>query len=97
KERFLPKIHARHFPECPIDRRHHRTDDHSRNVIAVEPCEVNRLRVSTPYSSTVCSRAVVSRQFAISCGPRNTPSTVFVFPTSIVSSIYRASATSPAI
>src|SRR2546429_671839 len=58
------------------------------------PARVNRLRVSTPYSSTVCSRAVVSRQFAISCGPRNTPSTVFVFPTSIVSSIYRASATS---
>src|SRR5215831_5407621 len=51
------------------------------------PASANRLRVSTPYSSTVCSRAVVNRQLAISSSPRNTPSTVFVFPTSIVSSI----------
>src|ERR1700688_4348200 len=48
------------------------------------PAYENRFRVSTPYSSTVCSRAVVNRQFAINSSPRNTPSTVFVFPTSIV-------------
>src|SRR6267378_7449664 len=51
------------------------------------PASVKRFRVSTPYSSTVCSRAVVNRQLAISSSPRNTPSTVLVFPTSIVSSI----------
>src|SRR6266849_2699123 len=53
------------------------------------PASVNRLRVSTPYSSTVCCRAVVSRQLAINSSPRNTPSTVFVLPTSMVSSILR--------
>src|SRR5450432_2791746 len=51
------------------------------------PARENRLRVSTPYSSTVCSRAVVRRQLATSSASRNTPKTVFVFPTSIVSSI----------
>src|SRR5271155_3754631 len=51
------------------------------------PASEKRLRVRTPYSSTVCSRAVVSRQFATNSSPRNTPSTVLVFPTSIVSSI----------
>src|SRR5277367_3421069 len=54
------------------------------------PPSVKRFRVSTPYSSTVCSRAVVNRQCAINCSPLNTPSTVFVFPTSIVSSIQTA-------
>src|SRR5713226_3936681 len=58
---------------------------------------VNKFLVKTPYSSTVCSRAVVNRQFATSSSPRKTPSTVLVLPTSMVSSIYRASATSPAI
>jgi hypothetical protein len=32
---------------------------------------------------------VLSRQLAISSAPRNTPSTVFVFPTSMASSIRR--------
>src|SRR5271156_2725316 len=51
------------------------------------PASKKRLRVRTPYSSTVCSRAVVRRQLAINCSSRNTPSTVLVFPTSIVSSM----------
>src|ERR1700722_7691360 len=51
------------------------------------PAIVKRVRVSTPYSSTVWTRAVVKRQFAMSSSSRNTPRTVFVFPTSIVSSI----------
>src|SRR3954467_14209530 len=54
------------------------------------PAMVNKFRVNTPYSSTVCSRAVVNRQFAINSSPRNTPNTVFVFPTSMVSSIVPA-------
>ena len=61
------------------------------------PASANKFRVSTPYSSTVRSRAVVKRQFATSSSPRNTPSTVLVLPTSMVSSIYRASVTSPEI
>src|ERR1700682_3704000 len=51
------------------------------------PASVNRFRVSTPYSSTVCCRAVVNRQLAINSSPRKTPNTVFVLPTSMVSSI----------
>src|SRR5207248_7430711 len=51
------------------------------------PASVNRFLVSTPYSSTVCSRAVVNRQLAINSSPRNTPSTVLVLPTSIVSNV----------
>ena len=47
----------------------------------------NRLRTRMPYSSAVCSRRVVSRQCTSSCGPSNTPSTVFVLPTSIVRSM----------
>src|SRR5208283_6076362 len=63
-----------------------------------KPANENRLRVSTPYSSTVCVRAVVSLQLEISSSSRNTPSTVLVLPTSIVSSIVqRTSVTSPAI
>src|SRR5579872_799700 len=51
------------------------------------PAIVKRLRVRTPYSSTVWTRAVVRRQFAISSSSRKTPRTVFVLPTSTVSSI----------
>src|SRR5580704_17700558 len=51
------------------------------------PAIVKRLRVRTPYSSTVWTRAVVRRQFAISSSSRQTPRTVFVLPTSTVSSI----------
>src|SRR5215475_8322493 len=51
------------------------------------PWSVNRFLVSTPYSSTVCMRAVVSRQCATSSSPRKTPRTVLVFPTSMVSSM----------
>src|ERR1700689_4211631 len=51
------------------------------------PAMVKRLRVSTPYSSTVWTRAVVRRQFAMSSSSRKTPRTVFVLPTSTVSSI----------
>src|ERR1700722_358174 len=51
------------------------------------PAIVKRLRVSTPYSSTVWTRAVVRRQFAMSSSSRKTPRTVFVLPTSTVSSI----------
>src|SRR5882757_1801008 len=53
------------------------------------PASVKRFRVKTPYSSTVCNRAVVSRQFAINSSPRNTPNTVFVLPTSMVNSMRR--------
>src|ERR1700757_3436826 len=67
----------------------------------------NRLRNSTPYSSTVWVRIVATRQCAISFAPAwgadpgvpisYTPSTVLVFPTSRTSSIgspcYRAHAT----
>src|SRR6516165_492851 len=63
--------------------------------LTITPCtsrgsssfRVKRLRMSTPYSSTVCMRAVVSRQCATSSSPRKTPSTVLVLPTSMVKSI----------
>ena len=54
------------------------------------PEPANRLRTRIPYSSAVCSRRVVSRQWARSSGPSKTPSTVLVLPTSIVSSTCRS-------
>src|SRR6478752_3702114 len=70
---------------------------------AVSTAIENRLRNSTPYSSTVLVRDVATRQFAasrlyvgspwLSTGAdplpseAKTPSTVFVFPTSMTSNI----------
>src|SRR5215207_7215748 len=51
------------------------------------PANANRLRACTPYSSTVRARSVVRRQCHARRSPSNTPSEVFVFPTSITSSI----------
>ncbi len=62
------------------------------------PSIENRLRKSTPYSSTVCAARVVTRQFATSLSYfgggaesvsdfANTPRTVLVFPTSKTRSI----------
>src|SRR5947209_3251586 len=50
------------------------------------PEAANRLRTRMPYSSAVCSRRVVRRQWALSSSPSCTPKTVLVLPTSMVSS-----------
>ena len=51
------------------------------------PDVAKRLRTSTPYSSAVCSRRVVTRQWTTSVPRSKTPRTVLVFPTSTVSSM----------
>src|SRR5438128_12035216 len=51
------------------------------------PANAKRLRVCTPHSSPVRSRAVVSRQFAVRFSPSNTPSEVLVLPMSITKSM----------
>src|SRR5438552_916232 len=50
------------------------------------PEAANRLRTRIPYSSAVCSRRVVRRQWALSSSPSCTPRTVLVLPTSMVRS-----------
>src|ERR1051326_2445606 len=55
------------------------------------PATANRLRASSPYSSPVRARSVVRRQCQASRSPSNTPSDVFVFPTSITRSISSSS------
>src|SRR5687767_1494979 len=51
------------------------------------PAIAKRLRAWTPYSSTVRARSVVSRQCQAKRSPSNTPSDVFVLPTSITSNM----------
>src|SRR5438067_2237884 len=53
------------------------------------PANAKRLRVCTPHSSPVRSRAVVSRHFATRFSPSNTPSEVLVLPMSITRSMNR--------
>src|SRR5262249_55605067 len=56
-------------------------------VLKSKSASANKLRTCTPHSSPVRARAVVRRQSAINFSSSNTPSDVFVFPTSITSSI----------
>src|SRR5919202_179597 len=51
------------------------------------PASAKRLRACTPYSSIVRARSVVRRQCQARYSSSNTPSDVFVFPTSITSNI----------
>src|SRR5215469_4554762 len=53
------------------------------------PAHWRASRIHSPYSSAVRRASVKSRQWSRSFGPSKTPSTVLVFPTSMVSSIFR--------
>src|SRR5258705_188528 len=37
KQRLLPKIDSRHFCKRPVHRRNHRTDDHARDGVSIQP------------------------------------------------------------
>src|SRR5947209_17139845 len=51
------------------------------------PANAKRFRACTPYASVVRAFSVVRRQCQASRSPSNTPSEVFVFPTSITSNM----------
>ena len=63
------KVVFAHLAQRGLHRRHHRRDDDVRHL-ARAPCRSSRKRLtkSTPYSSTVCARWVVTRQCAASSG-----------------------------
>src|SRR5258708_7695807 len=56
-------------------------------VLKSRSANANKLRASTPHSSTVRERSVVKRQCVVRVSPSKTPSEVFVFPMSITKSI----------